>query len=224
MLRAAAVSRINQGLGHRPDGNQLEPKIINALIEAQKDLQNGKTIPRFLLQELQPLTLTAGTHTVTLPTGFMRPDDDVSIHFYPVNSSKPTFLSQKRSYRDAVLANLHSTAASSTPDEPVAPSVYFIMRSVIDFITTADITYNLLWNYYKKADELTTNIENAWLADDAGQNWLIGEAGWRIAMDGTNVDAVTKFDTLRKAGRAACLGETIAFEEAGGPIIMGANL
>lgn len=222
MNRTAAVALINQGIGFRPVGHPLEGAIILKLQEAQRDLEKGKTLPKFLLQEDQPLVLTAGDHTSAKPTGFLREDDEVPLHFFPPNATRPTFLA-RRFYKDAVLANLHGSSASSAPDEPVAPSVYVVRQTVIDFITTADITYNLVWNYYKAADLLTTDIENAWLAN--APEWLWGEAGYRIALDLVNAaDMVAKFDAIRKMGRAAAFGEDLAAETASGPLQMGANL
>lgn len=221
MFRSVAIQRINQGLGFRPDGNSLEEKIVLALQEAQRDFEKGKTLPRFLVQESQTVTLTAGQHTAALPTGFLREDDEVPLHFFPTNATRPTFL-ERKFYRDAVLANLHGSSTSAEPDEPVPPSVYVLRRTTIDFITTSDLTYTLYWNYFKAADLLTTDIENVWLAN--ASEWLIGEAGWRIAMDLRDADAVTKFDAMRKSGRAAVFGEELAQETSGGPLQMGANL
>lgn len=218
MTRTEAVRRINDGLGFLPDGHSLESKIILRLQEAQRDLESGKTLPKFLLQEDQTLTLTVATHTTALPTGFIRENDDTRIRFLPVGSDLPDFLERKL-YIDAVAANIREE------DEPVSPSVYVIRKSVVDFITTADATYTLYWDYYKRADVLTSDIENAWLASlDGGAEWLIGKAGKKIAADSRDKDAIALFADMEREGRAACLGEIIASEEASGPYVMGANL
>lgn len=211
MDRDTAVVRIQDGLGFATRQASI---IILRLQEAQRDLEKGKTLPKFLLQEDQPLTLVSGTHTIALPTGFLRMDDDNPPHFTPTGESQPTFISMKRSYKEAVVANATT--------EPAAPVVGVIRNSVIDFIVNADMNYSLLWNYYKAASLLTTNIENEWLAN--APEWLIGEAGWRMAMDARDKDAVSIFEALRKSGRAAVFGEIIASEEASGPLVMGANL
>lgn len=223
MTRDQAVARINQGIGFRPTGNPLESTILLMLQEAQRDLEKGKTLPKFLLQEDQLLTLAAATHTVAKPAGFLREDDEVPLHFFPPNATRPTFLA-RRFYKDAVESNLHGTSASTAPDEPIAPSVYVIRNTVIDFITTADLTYSLYWNYYKAADVLAGGVmSNAWL--DNAPEWLWGEAGYRLAMDlDPNAGAVAKFDKIRMMGRAAAFGEDVTAETASGPLIMGANL
>ena len=218
MLRSAAVRRINRDLGYRPDGWAREGDVISCLQEAQKNFEKGKTLPRFLLAEDQPLTLLVNTHSVAYPTGFLRISDDNPLHFFPTGSTVPTYLQQKF-YSDAVIANI---TASST--EARAPSVYVLRKGSIDFITTANQQYNLLMDYYKAADLLTSDIENQWLADEgAGAEWLIGEAGYRMAVSLKDQSAMQSFDAMRTSGRAACFGELVTQETEGGPLQMGAN-
>src|SRR5688572_18012393 len=103
MLRSTAVQRINDGLGFRADGHSLESKIILRLQEAQRELEKGKTLPKFLILEDQTLTLLAGDHTIALPSNFIREDDENRIHYTPPDVNLPYYLSPKR-YSDAVLA------------------------------------------------------------------------------------------------------------------------
>lgn len=220
MLRSVAITRINDGLGFFAAGNSLESKIALRLQEAQRDLEKGKTLPKFLLQENQTLTLSSAAHTATLPTGFLRESDENRLHFYPTTSTRPIFLTRKY-FQDATEARTETLEDSPDPVEPVPPSVYVIRRSTVDFITTADTTYTLYWDYYKAADVLSSDIENAWLEN--APEWLIGEAGLRIAMDLRDKDAVELFSELAKRGRAACFGEDLAAELASGPLQMGAN-
>lgn len=215
MLRSVAVKRINDGLGFRPDGHSLEAKIILRLQEAQRDLERGKTLPRFLLEEDFQDTLEAGDHTIPLPAGFIRMSDENRPHFTPVGSSLPTFLVRKL-YTDAVLSNLRETA------ETTAPEIYVIRKTTIDFITTADVDYNLTFSYYKSGDVLDSDIENVWLAN--APEWLIGEAGERIALDIRDKDAVMLFGEIKKRGRAAIFGEELAAEQEDMPFQMGLNL
>jgi hypothetical protein len=222
MNRSAAVARINQGIGFRAAGNALEANIILMLQEAQRDLERGKTLPKFLLQESQSLSLASGAHTVALPTGFLRDSDENPIHFFPSDSTRPRYLT-RYGYRTASEAT--DLIQENDPEQAAqtgAPARYAIRKATIDFITNADQAYTLYWDYYKADDLLTTNIENGWLENAA--EWLIGEAGWRLAMDLGNVDATVKFDQMRKAGNRACIGDLIAAEISSGPLRMGANL
>jgi hypothetical protein len=224
MTRTEAVARILRDIGFRPAGSSLDDQIVSCLQEAQDDLERGKTLPPFLLVEDQTLALASGTHTVAIPTGFIRESDETRIRFFPPNSSVPVFLERKL-YIDAVMANLHASTDSDATVEPVAPAVYVLRKSTIDFITTADQNYTLYWDYYKEADVLSSgSTENAWLADKSGRMWLVGEAGLRIASSLRDVNALAVFQKLRDAGRAATFGEQIAAETASGPFRMGANL
>lgn len=223
MTRTEAVQRINDGIGFRAAGNALEPTIIRRLQEAQRDLEKGKTLPRFLILEDQTLSLLAGTHAVALPVGFLRDVDDVGIRFYnPVNSSKARFL--KRVYlKDGIQAS--SFVSEMDPSEPIqrrAPQFYAIRKTTIDFISVVSTDFTLIWDYYKAADLLTTDVENAWLK--YAPEWLIGEAGLRLARSLGNQQALAEFDAVRTAGRAAIFGEDLAAELSSGPLEMGGNL
>lgn len=212
MTRDEAVTRIQDGLGFT---GQLTSKIQLRLQEAQRDLEKGKTLPKFLLQEDQTLSLLSGTHSVALPTGFLRVDDENPPHFFPdATTNDPTFIALKRNYREALEANSSAEAGS--------PAVAVIRNTVIDFITNADQNYTLTWNYYKADQVLASNIENLWLANAA--DWLVGFAGFRMARDARDKDGMTIFQAMMTEGRAAVFAEIIAKEESSGPVVMGANL
>lgn len=211
MNRTAAVTRIQDGLGF---ASRQEAKIVLRLQEAQRELEMGKTFPKFLLQQLQPLTLVINTDTVALPTRFLRVDDSVKPFYVKAGSTSPTYIPIVRDYYDA---RIYYAATVDT-----SPKVMVIRKADVHFINQADANYTIYWNYYKGAELLTTDIENEWLLN--APEWLIGEAGWRMAMDARDKDAVTIFDTMRRTARAAVFGEVVASEEASYPLIMGANL
>ena len=214
MLRLVAIQRISDGLGFRVG---LDATIALRLQEAQRDLEKGKTLPLFLLQENQTLSLPATQHVVSLPTGFMREEPDNLLHYFPSGSGMPIYLARKL-YIDATLAQLKDV----TP--PAAPQVYVLLKNTIDFIVNANAPYTLYWSYYKRGALLTSDVENEWLEETAGApEWLIGEAGFRLAKDTRNQTAMQLFDDMRTQGRAACLAEIIAREESGGPYVMGLN-
>jgi hypothetical protein len=210
VLRSVAVTRIQDGLGF---ATRQSDKIILRLQEAQRELELGKTLPKFLLREDQTFTLLAGTHSVALPTEFARLDDDNPPYFTAVGATIPTFVTIKRSYKDAVEAN--------ASDTPASPKVAVIRYATMDFIVPADTDYGFTWNYYFHAGLLTSDVENRWL--QYAPEWLIGEAGYRMAFDARDKDAMANFDSMRKMGRAAVFGEIVVNEESSGPFIMGAS-
>ena len=218
MTRTQAVARILEEIGFRAAGSSLDTTIISRLQEAQRELESGKTLPLFLLQENQTLSLVLGAHTVALPSGFIREEPDNLIHYFPTNSDVPIWL-ERRLYIDAEMAQI-----TNDDETAQAPQVYVILKDTIDFITNADANYTLYWSYYKRAATLTTDIENEWLGNlQGGAEWLIGEAGYRLAKSLRDQSAIQSFDDMRKTGRAALLGEIIAREESGGPYAMGMN-
>lgn len=208
MNRDAAVARIKRGLGFFSNTTQ-DANVVLALAEAQRDLEAGKTLPLFLLQEAQTLPLTAGQHTVNLPSDFIREADDHGIYYTDPTGPKPVFL-QRKQYKDALLAYGDET-------DPQGPKIYVLLKSTIDFIVTADQNYSLKWSYYKKAAALTTGAtENEWLTEATGApEWLIGAAGLIMATDLRDADGIGLFTAMRDKARAACFGETIAREESG---------
>jgi len=218
MLGSDAIKRINQGIGWRADGHSLESKFPGYFVEAQDDLEMGKTLPKFLLREDQTLSLAIGAHTINLPIGFARADDERPISFPVTGSTRPQFLQQKRIYKDAV------EAYSNSDFNTTGFKVYVIRNSVIDFIINAMSATTFTWNYYKYGDTFALNTENEWLAHKSAKWWLIGEAGFRIAYDLRDDRAMALFDGMRQRGRAATFADILAREDESGPLVMGANL
>lgn len=208
MLRDDAVLRIQNGLGFR---TSLASTIVSRLQEAQDELEKGKSLPRFLMVEDAVLTLVQGTREVVLPPGYLREVDDGYIWSA---SLKPPRLIRVPDINSglAILRNIGE-------NDPVPPTVYTILSQTIWFFTVAAKTYTMEWSFYKSADVLTQNIENAWLADAAGRWWLIGEAGWRIAQDLRDPAATALFDAMRSRGRANVFAEIIIDQDI--PLEMG---
>lgn len=211
MNRTAAVTRIKAALGFI-QGSQHDDQIVLRLQEAQDDLEQGKTLPKFLIAEDQPLILTIATNAVSLPSGFLREVDDELPRYTPNGEDSPVFI-QRKHFIDARNA--------FEADETGGPKVYVLRKSSLYFFPTADQTYALTWSYYKAADPLTSDIENAWLADRAGKWWLTAEAGLLMARDLRDAGAMQMFTDMANRWRTAVFGEIVAAEDAGGPIAMG---
>lgn len=209
MLRSLAVARIQQGLGFRSDR---ATEIITALQEEQRDLERGKTLPKFLLLEDQALTLAATANAVALPATFLR-RSNILISYISPYSTRPRFIP----WRDYGAA-----ARDYGAFNPGGPAAVSIRKSTLWFEPLSDRAYSLTWTYYKKADLLTTDIENAWLAADNSPELLIGGAGLRMALDMRNKDAVQVFSVMQQKARAALFGDTVT-EEADDQVTMGGD-
>lgn len=207
MDRAAAVSRVQEGLGFRSD---LESTIILRLQEAQRDHEKGKTLPNFLLVEDQPLSFLQGTSSVTLPTNYLRRADK-SLRYLPATSERYQFIPW-RSYSDAYKAYSNLQSAG--------PKVATLRTTSIYLFPKADRDYTLYWDYYIKDDLLTTNIENRWLAN--APEILIGFAGLRIARDMRNKEAAALFDAMYKSAAVTTFSETVV-SETEDDIVLGAD-
>jgi hypothetical protein len=73
ITKSKAIARIQRGLGFRTD---LEDDILLELRQAQTMLEQGQSLPWWLRID-SSLSATANVSTITIPTGFIRFDEDV---------------------------------------------------------------------------------------------------------------------------------------------------
>ena len=207
--RNVAVLRIQEGLGFRRDR---EATTIRRLQEAQRELERGKSLPKFMLIEDEAIALAAQANEVALPARFLRRSDQL-IRYTPQYSTYPKRLPWK-DYDTAALAY-----QSYNPGGPIVVSM---RAESLYFFPTADRAYTLSWSYYQKAVTLEDNTTNAWL--EHAPEWLIGEAGLRMAKDTRNPTAIQLFTDMRNAGMSAWLKETFMDEvDDMQPLTIGAN-
>jgi hypothetical protein len=209
MLRSLAVARIQRGLGFRSD---LEDEIISALQEAQRLLELGRTLPFFLLQEDEALSITSGSGALALPTGFIREKDDEGPHL--VDDDGKLYFMEKMDFERAKL--------TFDSDDPGRPLAYVLRKATMLVYPERDTTYDGTWSYYKGADVLTSDIENAWL--QYAPETLIGAGGLIIAKDARNPSAVQIFSEMLGVANAGQFAESILRDEANKPRNMGSNL
>jgi hypothetical protein len=214
LTRDQAVARLKQGLGFRTD---LDDPCANALKEAQRELEMGKTLPWFLLEYDQTLALASDANSVTLPTGYLRPADFLPTYYLNSESDaveierKATFRAAWDAYHDA---------------EAGAPQVFVLRKSDIYFFPVADAAYSVKHSYYKRGTTLSSGSEtNPWLDDKYMPEWLIGEAGLRLANDLRDAFAADKiFGPMAAKARLAVFNETSAREEAAVRLAFGKDL
>jgi len=235
MTRTQAVARILREIGFRPAGTTLDDTIISALQEAQRELENGKTLPRSLMVDWAVETVNPPLSYIELPTGFIRESEMPPRYFANNSGSLPVNL-KRVSYVEAeeILAGdgRLTTDISFTDLTPAPPQFYTISPGststlIMDFYIPVDQPYDIYFGYFKRGQKLISDIENEWLDEDRGApDWLIGEAGYRIAKSLRDTTAMQSFDDMRKTGRASVLAGIIAAElgEADEPLQMGMNL
>lgn len=201
MTKAEAIQRINEGLGFRSISDAV---ITRRLIEAQRELERGKTLPQFLIQEDAEITLIQGAREIPLPDDFIREYDDGQTW-------------TMRFMSDAAIpirkVDLNSLLILRPPTDPGPPQYYVIRSQSLYFGRFADLTYTIAYSYYGHARTLLTNDTNAWTDDPSGYDWLVGVAGYRLASDLRDAGAAKLFAEMRAEGRAALLGEIVAQDD-----------
>jgi len=218
MLRSAAITIIQRGLGFRSD---LSDEIISALQEAQRTFELGRSLPWFLKEEDQTLTATSGIADIALPTGFLREVDGECLHYTDSSTGERNFLEK---FID--LNRLKQTLDNSTVD-PGKPTAYYLRKASVAIYPERDASYSLTWSYYKSADALTSDIENAWLA--YAPEAMIGFAGMSVCEDIGLSDGAMKarhnrFKERHARGWAALFSEDILREQPNYPLHMGSRL
>lgn len=219
MLRSEAISIIKAATGFRV--NQ-DATIIRALQTAQRDLEQGKSLPNWLLVFDAAITVTANTPSITLPTGFLRLHDDYDMYY--VNSDSARVFIPRRNYTEAYqtyVASGEEDDSAVTSDSDYPKVIVYKNRTQGILIPTPTTSFTAYLTYYKAADVLTTDIENAWLANSA--NYLIGMAGLHVAGPLRDKDAMTYFTTMLKAGAASHMGQIVDDELMGRGLVMGRN-
>lgn len=218
VTKTEAVNRINDAIGWRLSGHNKEAAIVRRLVEAQRKLEHGTTLPRWLLEQDFELTLLQGERSVALPAGFLRLHDENLPHYVNIDTNLGVYLE----VMDYISA-FRFVSSNQRPFEieitTRAPSVFVVRKSTFDFISMANTDYTIVLDYYKAGDSLASSETNVWL--DNGPDWLIGEAGVRIAADLRDVDAVQLFNEMRKEGRAMVFNEIVDLEVQGGPFVLG---
>lgn len=212
MLRSVAIARIKRGLDFRT-GTDDDDNIILQLQESQRLLEKGKDLPRFLIEEDDTLTVTEGTADVAIPTGFLREVDEEGFHYVDSTTDETVWL-EKLSYEEA-----KRRFSESDPGRPIA---YAIRKDTFAFFPERDADYDLTWSYYKAADVLSTDVENAWLANNPEA--LIGHAGMVYARDLNNQGAQQRFMQMYQEAWSGQFAEDVERERDNDPLFMGERL
>lgn len=240
MDRDTAVARIQEKLGFRTD---LVTVIQNTLQDMQDELERGATLPDFLLQEDQTFTITpANPATATpqeysLPSGFIKEADEADggqlrwQQFTP----GPTLFVQKMDLKPAEMYffnrrsgiwddDVEIIVTEDTQFSPGAPLVYVLRKATVRIYPGPDVTYNLLWSFYKH--DLVLNggnvSNNQWLTNTP---WLlISKAGIHLARSLRDADALAYFTAMNEEASKTGLARLYERERADRDYAMGSKL
>lgn len=219
MNRSEAIAIIKRGLGFRQTQDQA---IIGALQEAQRILELGHSLPEWLLEYDAAISVTADNPNFSLPTRFLRLHDDHELYY--INSEGARVFLPLRNYTEAYQAYVASGDEDDTPAgvDSVYPKVWSRRGKTAGvLVPTPNVSFTMYLTYYKAAEVLTADTENAWLANSP--DVLIGMAGMTVA---GNLRDTTAYNTFKeRAGLAgkSHMGEIIENELAGRGLVMGRN-
>lgn len=208
MLRSVAVSRIQQGLGFRSD---LADAIVDALQEAQREFEIGATLPWFLVEEDATVATTASSHSIAYPSGFLR----------LVEEEGPYYTDATTGLRYLEIRPYDEMLKYYTDYEAGAPRALSIRKGQIDVFPLPDAAYTITLSYYKAAEVLDSDIENAWLANVP--DLLLNRAGMLIAEDLEHSVAYQKFERKFVFWRQKYLSEIAWRADQNLPRQMGVN-
>lgn len=208
MTRDEAVAEVLRGLEFR----RSDAGVVLTMQEVQRDLEMGKTLPWFLLEEAMILVGTADDPEVALPADWLRFSEDDPPTAYNADAELIAEL-EKGEYNQ-----LRNVWTGSTRVRPLA---YSIRKSTLWVFPTPSTVWSVRGSYYKKDALLTSNIENEWL--EFAPNVIIAKTGLKMAADLQMPKAIAKFQALEMRSQTALLNETIEREMQGQTYAMGSN-
>lgn len=187
MTRDEAVSRIQVKLGFRTDK---AADIVNYLQDEQIKLEKRPVLPHWLVSEVSDITTTINEERVHVPADFLREyeDPDGGDQLWYFNPSA----ADTDKWTVVVKSDMETLREAYPGSGP--PKLYALTEDYFRIGPTPDDTYTLKMIYYKKDALLTTNIENAWLANMP--DLLIGRAGMQMAEAFRDTQAWSYFNNM----------------------------
>jgi len=201
MTMNEVIAEIQRGLGYRSDKTD---EIKSKLRLAQDELERGKTLPWFIVNEDETISLTAGVSTWTLPNNFIREVDDFGAPYSTFTSDGDVITLKKIPYDVG-----YATYGGADPGEIVA---YSRRAGSLQFWPSPDEDTELTISYYAKQDNPATASTNAW--SENAPELLIGLAGMKIAADLYDDRAMQKFTVMYAQAKDSLFKEIVAEDDA----------
>lgn len=208
MLLAEAVDEIQVGLKFR---NDQDDNIKKRLTRAQELLQQGLTLPWFLIVENQPLLVTTGDSTVGLPTNFIRELSEGRGLNWLTSEGKRVW--PRKMSRDEALGVFQGSSSGYA-------KAYVLKKSEFELFPAPGQNYTLYLDYYKKALPITNPL-NEWLVN--APYLLIGTAGASMARTLGIKDAQEEFEVMVDSAWKGLFKEIIQREISNRRYLFGRN-
>src|SRR5262245_3597204 len=207
-----ALTEIKRGLGYR---TTLDSSIVGAINSVQRTLEEGVSLPDFLLVYDAPITVTAAIEAITLPANFIRMHDKFDM-YYVDSDGKRNYLPRKDE-QEARVAHAGVTS-------PTYPRVWARRTNTSGvLIPKPALSGTYFLTYYKAEPVLSIGgtITNKWL--DNRPDIIIGTAGLEVC---TAVGYKDGFDFFRQRltrGEKTRMGSIVEQELQGKGVVMGRN-
>lgn len=207
-----AMNEIKAGLGYR---TTLDTSIVRAINSVQRGLENGLSLPEFLLTYDAPITVTADNPQITLPSDFLRLHDDYDLYYVDEDNHR-VFL-PRREEREAY-------DSYQSVDDPTYPRVWVKRADLTGLLipTPAESgTYYLTYYAAEPVLSIGGTTENEWL--DRLPDIIIGSAGLQITTGIGYKEGIDHFKQYIARGEKSRMGTIIEAELQGRPLILGRN-
>lgn len=213
MTLSEAIAEIRRGLGYR---TTLESSIVGAIQSVQRTLEEGLSLPDFLLEFDATITVTADVEAITLPSSFLRMHDQYDMYYIDPDDDGRVEL-PRRTEKEA-------RAAYGSLESPVYPRVWVRRSNTSGLLIpapTVSATYYL--TYYKAESVLSVGgtTENKWL--DNRPDLIVGSAGLEVCTAIGYKDGFDFFKQRMARGEKVRMGSIVDQELQGRGIIMGRN-
>lgn len=206
-----ALRDMRRGLGYK---TALDVSLIDALNSVKRTLEQGVSLPDFLLVYDAPITVTADSEVIALPTGFLRMSDKFDMYYINSDNGRvkvplKTEAEGRAAYGDLTDKQYASVWALRLPS-----------AGVVIPVPTLSATYYL--TYYKAADDFALGNEtNLWLT--YLPDILVGTAGLEVCDAIGYKEGRTYFQNRLVRGEKARMGGIVDAELQGRGLIMGRN-
>lgn len=213
MILSDMQARIREGMQYLQSSTEANNYILYAIQAQQRDLEKGKSLPQFILEEDATITGAGGVSTAAIPSDFIR----LAEEHVPVWTSASG--SQSRELKIDSYGYLRGVWFNSTVTNPVAMA---IRKSTFKIFPTPSSSWTITYSYYKKqAVPSAPGDENAWMLNVP--DLMINGAGMRFAADRQDQDAAKKFSTLYASFYASYLASIVDGETQDQAVLMGGN-
>lgn len=184
MTRDEAVAKIQEQMGFHTG---LVTTIQNQLIATQNELERAPELPWFLKSEYSTIQTQDGEERVPIPTDFLRELEEEDC-LYLFDSAADV------GYQWTPLEKVQAGDGRYRYPGSGSPKLYSLDNKYFRVYPTPDDNYTLKMQYYKADTELSSNIENLWLAHRP--YLLIGRAGMHVASAARDQTALQFFAGL----------------------------